>query len=52
MNIPLLVLVLVGLLLYGFTDNKLSEVGRILFAFAYLALCLAGSSSHWLRITW
>ena len=37
-----LVLIIAGLLLYGFASAKLAEVGRILFAFALLAFLLAG----------
>lgn len=51
MSIPLLVLALIGLLLYAFTEGKLSEVGRLLFFAAALALCFGGSSAHWLRLT-
>lgn len=51
MSIPLLVLALVGLLLYAFTDGKLSETGRLIFFAATLALCLGGTSAHWLRLT-
>lgn len=51
MSIPLLVLAVIGLLMYVLTEGKLSETGRIIFTCALLAVCLEGSSAHWLRIT-
>lgn len=51
MSIPLLILALLGLLLFAFADGKASEVGRLIFFAAALALCLGGTSSHWLRLT-
>jgi hypothetical protein len=41
-SITLLVLMLVGLLIYAFAQGKLSEVGRIMFFCALLALCFGG----------
>jgi Na+/phosphate symporter len=39
MSIPLLVLMLIGLLMFAFAQSKLSEVGRIIFFCALLAIC-------------
>jgi hypothetical protein len=52
-SITLLVLMLIGLLIYAFTAGKLSEVGRIMFFCALLALCFGaggGSGSFALKI--
>lgn len=42
MDLFLLVLMVIGLLLYGFTNGKSSEIGRLMFACAFLALCMRG----------
>jgi Na+/phosphate symporter len=50
-TVALILVLVVGLVLYLVTQNKASEVGRILFFCALLALCLtaAPSAVHWLR---
>ncbi len=42
LNVSLLVLALVGLALYVLGSGKLSEVGRIMFFCALLAICVEG----------
>ena len=42
MDILLLLLIVVGLLVYAFTNGKIAEVGRVLFACALLAMLLHG----------
>jgi len=44
-TLSLIVLAVLGLLLYAFTNGKPSEVGRLVFACAFLALCL-GAAPH------
>ena len=49
-TISLLILAVLGLLVYAFASNgKLSEVGRIVFFCAFLALCF-GAAPHVPRI--
>ena len=39
MSVPLLILTLVGLILWALDLGKVSEVGKVIFACALLALC-------------
>jgi len=50
-TIALILVLVVGLVLYLATSGKASELGRILFFCALLALCLtaAPASLRWLR---
>jgi hypothetical protein len=43
MSIMLLLLAFVGLLPYGFTNGKLSDVGRMIFFAAMIGLCMNAS---------
>lgn len=50
-TLSLIVLAVLGLLVYGFASNaKVAEIGRLTFACAVLALCLAASPHVPLRL--
>lgn len=51
MSIPLIVLAVIGLLIYALAEGKASEIGRMVFFCAFLAICFGGSAGHWLRLT-
>lgn len=48
-TLSLIVMAVLGVLLYAFTNGKLSEVGRIVFFCALLALCF-GAAPHMAKL--